>query len=181
VNRLERLYSTYNPALTPIKSYFTPVLGLGVQYKAPNFFLGVGVPSLFNNKRFQDNNGWETTATDVAYLYFSAGSVLSLNEDFSLSPMFIYRAVPNSPNLFSTTFAIHYKKQFSFGGGYVSNNNLAFFVTSQNRKGIEWGYGYEVVNRINATAIQEGTHEFALRFLIDSPSPEKVEKLEKQL
>ena len=70
IDRLERLYTTYNPALEPVKSYFTPILGLGLQYQAPNYFIGVGVPSLFNNKRFQDNSGWETTATDVAYFIF---------------------------------------------------------------------------------------------------------------
>lgn len=177
VNRLERLYSTYNPALEPIKSYFTPVLGLGVQYKAPNFFLGVGVPSLFNNKRFQDNSGWETTATDVAYLYFSGGGALSLNEDFSFSPVFIYRAVPNSPNLFSGTVAMNYKEQFVIGAGYANNDNMAFFVSSKNFKGIEWGYGYEFMNRNDRTAIQGGTHEFVLRFTLEKKSPKETENL----
>lgn len=166
VDRLERLYTLYNPALEPIKSYFTPVLGLGVHYKTPNYFIGIGVPSLFNNKRFQDNTGWETTATDVAYVYFSGGTTLSLNENFSIDPVLIYRAVPNSPNLFSTTIAVNFKEQFSIGGGYANNNNLAFFVTSKNLRGIEWGYGYEVMNRTNATAIQGGTHELMLRFVI---------------
>ena len=166
VNRLERLYTTYNPALEPVTSYFTPILGLGMHYQAPDYFIGIGVPSLFNNKRFQDNSGWETTATDVAYLYFSGGTTLVINENFNLEPVLIYRAVPNSPNLFSATVAVNFKEQFSIGGGYANNNNMAFFVSSKNVKGIEWGYGYEVVNRTDATAIQGGTHELMLRFVI---------------
>ena len=134
VERLERLYATYNPALEPVTSYFTPILGLGIQYKTPNYFVGVGVPSLFNNKRFQDNNGWETTATDVAYLYFSGGSTYQLKDNFTLSPVLIYRAVPNSPNLLSGTIAIDYKEQFSIGAGYANNENIAFFVSSKNFK-----------------------------------------------
>lgn len=94
IDRLERLYTTYNPALEPVKSYFTPILGLGLQYQAPNYFIGVGVPSLFNNKRFQDNSGWETTATDVAYLYFSGGTTFPLGDSLTLEPVLIYRAVP---------------------------------------------------------------------------------------
>ena len=176
VNRLERLYATYNPALEPVTSYFTPILGLGMQYKAPNYFIGVGIPSLFNNKRFQDNSGWETTASDIAYVYLSGGTTFSFSENFNLTPVLIYRAVPNSPNLFSATFAINFKEQFSIGGGYANNNNMAFFVSSKNLKGIEWGYGYEVMNRTDATAIQGGTHELMLRFQLTQKEKESQRK-----
>ena len=177
VDRLERLYTTYNPALEPVKSYFTPILGLGMHYQTPNFFVGVGVPSLFNNKRFQDNSGWETTATDVAYLYFSGGTSLSLGGSFTLDPVFIYRAVPNSPNLFSGTLAVNYNDQFSIGAGHASNDNLAFFLSSKSLKGIEFGYGYEFMNRNEPTAIQGGTHEFFLRFLLNTTPSEATENL----
>ena len=177
VDRLERLYTTYNPALEPVKSYFTPILGLGMHYQTPNFFVGVGVPSLFNNKRFQDNSGWETTATDVAYLYFSGGTSLSLGGGFTLDPVFFYRAVPNSPNLFSGTLAVNYNDQFSIGAGHANNDNLAFFLSSKSLKGIEFGYGYEFMNRNEPTAIQGGTHEFFLRFLLNTTPPEATENL----
>lgn len=144
VNRLERLYATHNPALKPVTSYFSPILGFGMHYLTPDYFIGIGVPSLFNNKRFQDNSGWETTATDLAYVYFSGGTTLAINENFKLEPVLIYRAVPNSPNLFSGTFAVNFKEQFSIGGGYANNNNMAFFITSKNIEKIEWGYGYDV-------------------------------------
>ena len=171
-DRLQRIYTTYNPALAPIKSYFTPVLGVGIHYRAPNFFLGIGVPSVFDNKRYQDNGGWQTTATDVAYLYFSGGYTYAINESFSLDPVFVYRAVPDSPNLFSGTLAVNYKDQLALGAGYANNNNLAFFITSKNIRRIEWGYGYEFMNRDNASAIQGGTHELMLRFMLGNTSNE---------
>lgn len=165
IDRLQRLYTNYNPALAPVKSYFTPVLGVGVQWQGPNYFLGVGIPSLFDNKRFQDNAGWETTATDVVYTYFSGGFSFDINERLSLSPVVVYRAIPNNPNLLMTTLAFNYNEQFSLGAGFSNNENLAFFVSSKSLKGIEWGYGYEFMNRNDATAIQGGTHEFTLRFM----------------
>ena len=176
-NLLQRLYATYNPALEPIKSYFTPILGVGIQLKAPNYFLGIGVPSLFKNKRFQDNAGWETTATDKAYLYLSGGINLEVNESFSLDPVFVYRAVPNSPNLFMGTLALTYNEQFSIGGGYATNNNTAFFIRSKSINGIEFGYGYEFMNRGEITAIQGGTHELMLRFLLSSKKEESLRKV----
>ena len=163
-NRLQRLYLTSNPALAAVKSYFTPILGLGIQFKTPNYFIGVGVPSLFDNKRFQDNAVWETSATDMAYLYFSGGMNVAINQILSLDPVIVYRAVPNSPNLFMGTIALNYKEIFSFGGGYSTNNNLAFFIRSKSVQGIDFGYGYEFMNRGDSTAIQGGTHEFVVRF-----------------
>ena len=148
-----------------------------MQYQTPDYFIGVGVPSLFNNKRFQDNSGWETTAIDVAYLYFSGGTTISLGDNLTVDPVFIYRAVPNSPNLFSGTVALNVKEQFSIGAGYANNDNMAIFLTSKNINGIQFGYGYEFMNRNDATAIQGGTHEFSLRFLLDNTPPEETENL----
>lgn len=176
IDRLQRLYTNYNPALAPVKSYFTPVLGVGVQWQGPNYFLGVGIPSLFDNKRFQDNAGWETTATDVVYTYFSGGFSFDINERLSLSPVVVYRAIPNNPNLLMTTLAFNYNEQFSLGAGFSNNENLAFFVSSKSLKGIEWGYGYEFMNRNDATAIQGGTHEFTLRFMFKKKEEVSEEK-----
>ena len=82
------------------------------------------MPSLFKNKRFQDNAGWETTATDHAYLYFSGGMNVAINQILSLDPVIVYRAVPNSPNLFMGTMALNYKEIFSFGGVYEQTGEL---------------------------------------------------------
>ena len=176
-NQLQRIYTSYNPALAPVESYFTPILGVGIQLKTPTYFLGIGVPSLFKNKRFQDNAGWETTATDHAYLYFSGGMHLAINQILSLDPVIVYRAVPNSPNLFMSTIALNYKETFSFGGGYATNNNLAFFIRSKSVQGIDFGYGYEFMNRGDRTAIQGGTHEVMLRFDL---TPKKMESKRKE-
>lgn len=166
IDRLQRLYTNYNPALAPVKSYFTPVLGVGVQLQGSNYFLGAGIPSLFDNKRFQDNAGWETTATDRLYVYFSGGTFFTLPNNLKIEPSLVYRAMKDNPNLLMATVGIRYKDQFMLGTGLSNNDNLAFFVSSKSIKGLEWGYGYEFMNRSDATAIQGVTHEFSLRFML---------------
>lgn len=166
-NKLQRLYTTYNPALAPVESYFTPILGVGIQLKTPAYFLGVGVPSIFENKRFQDNSGFETTATDIPYLYFSGGTSIVLNEKFSMDPSIVYRMVSNNPNLFMGTLAIEYNDIISIGTGYSNNNSVALFINSKSIKGVDFSYGYEFMNRGNNIAIQQGTHELVLRFSIN--------------
>lgn len=166
VDRLNRLTTMYNPFLEPVASYFTPLLGLGVQYKTPRYFLGIGIPSLFENKRFQDNGALQTTATDVVYVLFSGGGTIELSNEMKIRPVAVYRAIPNGPNLFSATLALDYQEQFSLGGGFSNNNNIAFFLTTKKVKGMEWGYGYEFMNRGDDTSIQKGTHEILLRFVL---------------
>lgn len=172
-DRLQRIYNTYNPALAAVQSYFTPVLGMGVHFRAPNYFIGIGMPSIFTNTRYQNNEAWETTATDIPYLYLSGGYTLALDDTFSLAPIFIYRTVPESSNIFSGTVAVHYKDQLALGTGYTNNHNLAFFMTSKSVKGIEWGYGYEFMTGASETTIQTGTHEFFVRFSIDFSASEE--------
>ncbi|MGB2086833.1 MAG: PorP/SprF family type IX secretion system membrane protein [Flavobacteriaceae bacterium] len=175
LDRLQRLYSTYNPALGVVESYLTPVLGFGIQYQGPNHFIGVGMPSIFNNKRFDDNSGWETTATDAAYLYFSGGIRFSLGKNLTLDPVLIYRSSPQIPNLFSGTVAVNYQDKLSLGAGYANNRNMALFFSSKNIDGVEFGYGYEFMNFDDNSAIQKGTHEFVLRFLLNNSSSKETD------
>lgn len=174
LDQLERLTSMANPALAPIKNYFTPVLGIGMQYKAPNYFLGVGMPSLFNNKRYKDTRDWETYAADQTYIYLSGGAFLSLNRNFNLIPVITYRAISDNPNLFSMNFEIEYKERFSFGYGVSNNSFGGIFITSKGIKGIELGYGYEFINSKKVKAIRSGSHELMLRFLLTSKKDKSI-------
>ena len=164
VNRIERLriYNDYNPALSLVKSYFTPIIGVGMHYKAPNYFLGIGIPSLFNNKRFEDNKNWETTASDYSYFHFSAGGSIKL-KDFSLNPVIVYRSIPNSPNLFSGIVDLSFKEKISIGAGYSNNNNMALFIMSKTKWGFEWGYGYEFTSRMLSDVTKNPAHEIMIR------------------
>ncbi|MDA9984810.1 PorP/SprF family type IX secretion system membrane protein [Flavobacteriaceae bacterium] len=164
VTRLNRVTTLYNPALAPVESYFTPILGVGVQLQTPKYFLGIGIPSLFSTKRFVDNGSFVTKAQDEPFLYFSGGATFELNDSFLLKPVAIYRSIQDSPNLFTTTVAFEYQNQFTVGAGFSNNKNLAFFFSTKSIKAIELGYGYEIMNRGDQTAIQGGTHEFMLRF-----------------
>ena len=178
VDRLQRLTTVYNPALAPVSSYYTPLLGVGIQWKTPQYFLGIGVPSLFSRKRFQDNEILETKATDVPYFHFSGGATYNLNTSFSLEPVVVFRSIQNSPDLITTTVALTYQKQFTLGSGFSNNQNLAFFFSIKSIKGVTLGYGYEFMNRNNKTAIQGATHELMLRFKF-TEKEEKEESLRK--
>ena len=177
VNGIERIYNDFNPALSVIKSYFTPVIGVGMHYKAPNYFLGIGVPSIFNNKRFEDTKDWETTASDYSYIHFSAGGSIKL-KDISLNPMIVYRSIPNSPNLFSGTVDLSFKEKISIGAGYSNNENMAVFITSKNKWGFEWGYGYEFTSTVISDVTKEPAHEIMVRINLEKKAKPEEDQSE---
>tara|TARA_B100001996_G_scaffold312232_1_gene254329 strand:+ start:206 stop:1168 length:963 start_codon:yes stop_codon:yes gene_type:complete len=178
INEIEskRIYDDYNPALSPVKSYFTPIFGLGMHYKAPNYFLGIGIPSLFKNKRFEDSKELKTTATDYSYLHLSAGGKIKFKDIFTLNPTIIYRSIPTSPNILTTTLGISYKEKFSLGGVYSSNENLGVFITSKNKWGFEWGYGYEFTSSAISKVIKNPTHELMIRINLRKKAPPEQEE-----
>ena len=179
VNKIERLriYNDYNPALSLVKSYFTPIIGVGMHYKTPNYFLGIGIPSLFNNKRFEDNKNWETTASDYSYLHFSGGGSIKLKE-ISLNPMIVYRSIPNSPNLFSGTVDLSFKEKISIGAGYSNNESMAVFITSKNKWGFEWGYGYEFTSTAISDVTKEPAHEIMVRINLEKKAKPEEDQSE---
>ena len=169
INGLGRIFNEFNPALSLVKSYFTPVIGVGAHYKAPNYFFGVGVPNLFNNRRFEDSEVWQTNASDYSFLHFSTGFTVSIG-DFSINPVFVHRSLRNSPNLFSGTVNLSYNEKISVGGGYSNNDNLALFFTSKNKWGFEWGYVYEFTSMALSDVTKEPAHEIMIRINLDKKS-----------
>ena len=176
INGLGRIFNEFNPALSLVKSYFTPVIGVGAHYKAPNYFIGVGMPNLFNNKRFEDSEIWETNASDYSFLHFSSGFTISIG-DFSLNPVFVYRTLRDSPNLFTSTFNLAFKEKISIGAGYSNNDNLALFFTSKNKLGFEWGYVYEFTSIALSDVTKEPAHEIMIRINLDNKPNAEEEQL----
>ena len=169
INGLGRIFDEFNPALSLVKSYFTPVIGVGVHYKTPNYFIGVGMPNLFNNRRFEDSEVWETNASDYSFLHFSSGFTISVG-DFSINPVFVYRTLRDSPNLFTSTLNLAFKEKISIGAGYSNNDNLALFFTSKNKWGFEWGYVYEFTSMALSDVTKEPAHEIMIRINLDKKS-----------
>ena len=175
LDKLNRLATGANPYLAAVNSYFTPILGFGAHYRVKNYFVGVGVPSLFNSKKYGDVEGVAISAYDLAYLHLSSGGSWAVNEDFAINSSLIYRGLRNSPDLLSGTLELEFQQKISLGFGAASNDNMAAYVLFKNYKNLSWGYGYEFMNRNDPTAIQGGSHEISVRFALASKPSFTVE------
>jgi type IX secretion system PorP/SprF family membrane protein len=113
--RLNRLTNSSNNALDTVRNYSNPLIGVGVHLDNPNFFLSAGVPNLLNSKRYKENEGLVTTATDRPNLYLSTGGTLALGRNFALKPAILYRGVSDAPNFYNLQLMLELKDKVGVG------------------------------------------------------------------
>jgi type IX secretion system PorP/SprF family membrane protein len=167
-DKIPRIFNEANPLLSAVESYFNPIIGVGFTMIAPNFFIGLGTPNLFNSKRFKQIEELEPSAQDLTLYHLTGGLKFTLNSKLSLNPSIIYRSISDSPNFISGNISFSYDEKFSIGTGVSNNDNLSVFFNSEGKNGFQWGYGYEFLNGSAAEAIKSPTHEIFLKINLDN-------------
>ena len=167
-NKIPRIFNEANPLLSAVESYFNPIIGVGFTMIAPNFFVGLGTPNLFNSKRFKQTGELEPSAQDLTLFHLTGGIKFTLNSKLSLNPSIIYRSISDSPNFISGNISFLYDEKFSLGTGLSNNDNLSVFFSSISKNGFQWGYGYEFLNGSAAESIKSPTHEIFLKINLDN-------------
>ena len=173
-NKINRIFNEANPLLSAVESYLNPIIGFGFTIIAPNFFIGLGTPNIFNSKRFNDTNEFEPSAQDLALFHLTGGLKFTLNSKLSLNPLIIYRSISDSPNFISGNISFLYDEKFSLGTGISNNDNLSVFFSSTGKNGFQWGYGYEFLNGSSAEAIKSPTHEIFLKINLENKEDSQV-------
>ena len=166
-DKIPRIFNEANPLLSAVESYFSPIIGVGFTMIAPNFFVGLGTPNLFNSKRFKQRDELEPSAQDLTLFHLTGGFKFALNSKLSLNPSVIYRSISDSPNFVSGNISFKYDEKLSLGTGLSNNDNLSVFFSSLSKNGFQWGYGYEFLNGSAAEAIKSPTHEIFLKINLD--------------
>ena len=173
-NKIPRIFNEANPLLSAVESYFNPIIGVGFTMIAPNFFVGLGTPNLFNSKRFKQTGELEPSAQDLTLYHLTGGLKLTLNSKLSLNPSIIYRSIYDSPNFISGNISFSYDEKFSIGTGGSNNDNLSVFFSSISKNGFQWGYGYEFLNGSAVEAIKSPTHEIFLKINLGNSDDSEV-------
>ena len=167
-DKIPRIFNEANPLLSAVENYFNPIIGVGFTMIAPNFFIGLGTPNLFNSKRFSETEELEPSAQDLTLYHLTGGLKFNLNSKLSLNPSIIYRSISDSPNFISGNISFLYDEKFSLGTGLSNNDNLSVFFSSISKNGFQWGYGYEFLNGSAAESIKSPTHEIFLKINLDN-------------
>jgi len=160
---LDRITQESNANLNSIQNYMNPLVGIGLLLKGEKYFIGLSTPNVLNSKRYKEEEGLATTATDKPHLYTTAGYHLKLNNTITLSPSMLYRIVADAPNQLTAIAKLSLKDKISVGVG-VSNNDYISTMLQVKMNQIDLGFGYEIGQRTSATALRANTSEMMLRY-----------------
>lgn len=105
--------------------------GIGIYYRAPRFYSGIGIPRLFQNNFFGDEHGF----LPPRWHYFSTTGWFLGDERYMLNPVIQVKATWNAPlnadlilrNVFNETFAfsVGYRSEHAITAGFdVTINNV---------------------------------------------------------
>jgi type IX secretion system PorP/SprF family membrane protein len=160
---LDRITQESNANLNSIQNYMNPLVGIGLLLKGEKYFIGLSTPNVLNSKRYKEEEGLATTATDKPHLYTTAGYHLKLNNTITLSPSMLYRMVADAPNQLTAIAKLTLKETVSVGVG-MSNNDYISTMIQVKMNQIDLGFGYEIGQRTSATALRANTSEMMLRY-----------------
>jgi type IX secretion system PorP/SprF family membrane protein len=160
---LDRITQESNANLNSIQNYMNPLVGIGLLLKGEKYFIGLSTPNVLNSKRYKEEEGLATTATDKPHLYTTAGFHLKLNNTITLSPSMLNRMVADAPNQLTAIAKLTLKDKISVGVG-VSNNDYISSMLQVKMNQIDLCFGYEIGQRTSSTALRANTSEMMLRY-----------------
>jgi type IX secretion system PorP/SprF family membrane protein len=181
VDKLDRITTESNSALSGVGNYINPLLGIGAFLKNKNTFLGVSVPNILYSKRFKEEQGVQATATDNPNIYFKGGTSIGLAAGLSLRPALLYRMEADAPNQLSVLAKVDYNEKIELGVGMSNNDYLSALILLKGFANLDLGLGYEFGQRTSATALRENTMEFVVIYRFDkAPLLQKKKRRQRQ-
>ncbi len=162
---------TYNYTPDPLlrdESVFNPNVGVGILLKGEKYYLGLSTPGLLNTKRFKDEEGVVTNATDKPHVYFTVGYNHNFSDYWAFKPAFLMRHVSGIPISLDLTGAVQYKQQIELGLTYKTDNGFAAFALVTVANWLDVGYAYDSSFRSELREAGSSTHEVVLKFKLNN-------------
>ena len=166
INSIERITPESNSALSMVKNYSNPIVGLGGYYKGENYFIALSMNNLLKSNRYEEENGIVSQAIDNGQIYTSFGFDINITEGISFSPSLIYSIAKDINNQILILSNLNIGDNLSFGMGVSSNNNTSFQVLFNGFKKINLGVGYEM--RPKNSMLNGNNIEFYLGYKLSS-------------
>jgi len=141
----------------------TANIGFGAFYYSDDVYLGVSMPSFYRGKDRVVSNGTAEFQTSNP-LYFIAGTIIVLNDNWKTRPSMLYRVDDNLTNVLDLNNQFILKDKFSLGLGYRTSDELVFITQLELNKGLKFGYSfnYPLSEANNFSTFH--THELLVRY-----------------
>ncbi|MGD1846066.1 MAG: PorP/SprF family type IX secretion system membrane protein [Salibacteraceae bacterium] len=134
--------------------------------------VGVALPRLFNSAINLDVPEENNEFNPEGYLNVHGAYGFTLNSQWDLRPMAIYRSIPTNGAMVDIKAGLQYQKMLELNLGYRTNSGILAALDVMLNNGFRFGYAYDAgLTRLNG--ISGGSHEFLVGYRMCKPKREK--------
>ena len=144
---------------------FQPNVGVGIQYKAPKFFVGIGVPKLFTSEKVElDGLNKIVRLADQFKISLLGGYFWDINDKFSLNPYAKVIYTKNQREEIEIASTLAYNQFFEVGISYrIEESFSGFMLVNIPNTRFQLGYGYQMYTSDLSNYVT-GSHEFMIQY-----------------
>lgn len=160
-----------DPYLTGITSDFMPNFGMGVFYHDDYNYVGISVPYILANKKFE----LEELYTDVRlarYYYITGGRLIQAGPRLVIKPSALIRIQDNNPLAFDLNINFYIDEIIGLGASYRYGDSMIGIFEFQMNDYLKFSYAYDYVLS-DITYSTRGSHEMMLNYRINFSAPRK--------
>ncbi len=140
---------------------FNPDATFGMYYFGENYFAGLSVPQLLQNK-YKFGDIVEGVNRQVRHYYLSGGYTFEAGNHYKIEPSLLFKMAPASPVQFDINTRLIYKENLWAGLSYRNQESVVMMFGIQ-RDQFRIGYSYDYTTS-NIRNYSVGTHELYLEF-----------------
>lgn len=146
-----------------INRRFLPNFGVGAFFYTNNYYLGLSVPKLIENKINESGVSVQSTSREQLHVFFMAGYVFDVNRIVKFKPSVLTKYVKNAPASFDLNTTLLFYDRLWLGTMFRIGDSFGGLFQLQVTNQIKIGYSYDLpVNKLGA--YNNGTHEFMVSY-----------------
>ena len=156
---LDAVANVNDPALANVSQKSQYVSGqFGINYTYKNFNVGFSLPTLFDSKPYSIESFQETKFNSFKAKFGSASYAIHVNEDISITPTVLYRALDNQQSQWEGMLVTTYRNFLWLGASYRDGFGITGLIGVRLKGLFRVGYAYEHPTGSISNA-SNGSHE----------------------
>lgn len=169
-NKVDKLHES-DPYLTGVSYEFMPNFGAGVLYHDNYNYVGISIPYLLANKKFELNELYSQVKL-ARYYYITGGRIFEAGPRLVIKPSALIRIQDNNPLAFDLNVNFYLDQIIGLGASYRYGDSVIGIFEFQMNDYLKFSYAYDYVFS-DITYGTRGSHELMLNYRINFSAPRK--------
>jgi type IX secretion system PorP/SprF family membrane protein len=157
-----------DPVLSGVRRRFSPNFGTGVYFANPNFYFGVSVPYILENKTL-DNVEFainDEVSKETRYYYLTSGVIFPIGSNVKMAPAVLLRAVEESRPAWDVSVNLIFDDIAYIGTNVRNSGEITIMGQVILNENFRVGYAYDIITQRDRRNISPGSHEILLNYRI---------------